>query len=1705
MVASSSARIAVQGLFGALAAAAFAAALAMHASAGEENTPEQPLVEKADEPRRDEVYIGGDEEVIGDLQRAAKLEQEQKWSDAAAIYQAVIEKQLDDGVSALVVSTRDPLRGDIYISAAEESSRRLARFPAEALAACAAGQEKAAKAAFERAEAARDVLALKDVSRRYAATGYAARALGALGDVDFERGNLSAAADAWARLLARVPAAGSAALKTKLACCRALLGDGAGAREMLRGLPPGSAVTLAGRLRTAEQAMAEVDALAAAIPAPPQPPAGWPSIAGNAACTRMADETIVPGSLLWSAHPETAAVAEDVLDDYSRSRVPFPRIHYPVAVEGCIYVNTGVEVACYGMDGGRKRWSYEPAPRRRAARDLVGGGTVDGDRFIAAIGGSIAALDRATGALLWRTSKQTDPVFGEDVLISQPAVAGGKVIAGVTTLKAEGESFVVALDIARGTLIRKVFIESHARPRHIGLGALGAIPAVAGGKAVYCTNLGTVAAIDVDSLEVDWLWRYTSCPPDMRDMRIDEDHRWSVNPPAIVGGKVIVAPQDSTWLCALDLGSGELLWRQPARDARYFIAPETGRAAFLFGRRVWAVEIGTGKLLWASPAMDDDPAGRPVAGKDALLVCTRSAAYRFDPAGGKLLGKTAWDEPLGGGNLCVAGGRLIVGTPLGVRVYKPPGTPANDWRGLMELGRFHLRNGQTAEAVKCLKQSLDLSAREPNEDEEPGEEIARDNEIRPSLMAAYEKLAAEPGARFTDAALENYNLALAMAEFSHDKARLLIRIAALEADAGQYEKAVAGYQEVLGEYRDAKCDVAAGLSVLAGVCAQNRLEELIARQGVKVYAAAELKAGEALAGAAGMTAEYEKIMATYPNSQAAVKAAAQAAKSTADAGQPDAAADAMRHAADVLPERNRPELLRAAAQVLSGAGRPDLARAFLAELAAEHPGAMVGPEAAAATEYCRKELERPEYAQLDARAGRRLQPPLDERWRAAARLSSAAPLIVESDLDFTVGTPFGPRKPCFIVHSDSPRWMRMLPGHRGRYDYLECRAAREGYLVWSRALRRWDGDLYFTKSNVVVARPDSMLALDAATGATAWKHDTGGGDQDFTGIVAAAADRERVYFCTAGGQITCLSAADGSQLWQQQIEGAFLLRGGIVILEDYVAVFSENPAGMHGFDKQAGTRLHSLPLDFPNKRINGRPILVHRRDLRADLIAVPVSDTIVSVIEGKTAKELWHRDAGFVTSELLADPSGEHLVIVPDWGVNARLQVVDSTSGNTLWEHAAPRDTLFDTAVDDRGVYTLETVAREQRVKGFSLAKGEPLFEDHMVQDNDLTTLVTYGDCIIVSGEQARPRAAVLNRKGEEIFSVTPGGVEYLGAGAADGTLVVATDRGTWGYGRVDTLAVQLAAERVAASEKPDDLERLAQAFCAAADLNAAAATLAKAMQIAPDDGDYLRIYDRMSGIRDRIHERNVPTLRCVKMDRPPVIDGLIADDWDESASLKLEGPEFVETLLPGPSLDRNMVVGMARREPNRWRGINDLSMKVYAGWDKDNLYIAVDLSDRTHRVMNREVDKWAGDLLILGIDCLNDGGYGYGFGDFILTQGLMDKPKDDKDKEDSPEGNYSVKVKEDHSGVVYESAMPWKYLKQIKPALGTRFGMGITVTDDDGGGVAKCMSWTPGIYLHKDPSLLSRSFAPELLGDVELTLPRGYTTPGEDEDKECD
>ena len=211
-----------------------------------------------------------------------------------------------------------------------------------------------------------------------------------------------------------------------------------------------------------------------------------------------------------------------------------------------------------------------------------------------------------------------------------------------------------------------------------------------------------------------------------------------------------------------------------------------------------------------------------------------------------------------------------------------------------------------------------------------------------------------------------------------------------------------------------------------------------------------------------------------------------------------------------------------------------------------------------------------------------------------------------------------------------------------------------------------------------------------------------------------------------------------------------------------------------------------------------------------------------------------------------------------------------------------------------------------------------------------------------------------------------------------------------------------------------------------------------------------------------------------------PKIDGELEDAWNYAYRTRIAAPRFIN-LIAGPGQTRD------------WEGEEDLSAVLYIGWDDENFYFALDVEDDVLRAHDRDAENWKGDCLLIGIDPDGDGGYHRGAGDQLMTLALTipkrkkkDKDQDsdneedgddddddnddddDDDDEKKPEGEFSVKKKEDNSGAVYEVALPWasfaeKFRAEGAPARGTSFGLSLLLADDDtGAGASKTLSLNP-------------------------------------------
>ena len=363
--------------------------------------------------------------------------------------------------------------------------------------------------------------------------------------------------------------------------------------------------------------------------------------------------------------------------------------------------------------------------------------------------------------------------------------------------------------------------------------------------------------------------------------------------------------------------------------------------------------------------------------------------------------------------------------------------------------------------------------------------------------------------------------------------------------------------------------------------------------------------------------------------------------------------------------------------------------------------------------------------------------------------------------------------------------------------------------------------------------------------------------------------------------------------------------------------------------------------------------------------------------------------------------------------------------------------------------------------------------------------LAVSDDFVAVTGRHAGQAVGVLVNaaNGKIAGDVKPPGVTQVSAALLGDLFCLGADRGIHAYGPMDReLLDQRIATLGARHERGDRgaLGPLANALYQRGSVDRAVELLAKALTDETlSDEQYATLKDQLNSLREALVAERPPVLVARRFDTPPNIDGAIDEPWRPDQAAYLNSPLHIDEIQGVPVHE------------SRWKSPADLSAVLYAGWDEKHFYFAIDVNDDIHRTYTSERETWAGDGLIISIDCDNDGGYGYTFTgrDLLLTLALTrkDERKDEQDEDDTPKGAYRVRRKDDNSGTVYECAIPWSYMKMPPPKPGQRFGFNITVTDDDGDRASKAVSWTPGMILDRERALMIRGFTPAWFGDLLL------------------
>lgn len=180
----------------------------------------------------------------------------------------------------------------------------------------------------------------------------------------------------------------------------------------------------------------------------------------------------------------------------------------------------------------------------------------------------------------------------------------------------------------------------------------------------------------------------------------------------------------------------------------------------------------------------------------------------------------------------------------------------------------------------------------------------------------------------------------------------------------------------------------------------------------------------------------------------------------------------------------------------------------------------------------------------------------------------------------------------------------------------------------------------------------------------------------------------------------------------------------------------------------------------------------------------------------------------------------------------------------------------------------------------------------------------------------------------------------------------------------------------------------------------------------------------------------------------------------------------------------------------NTWSGPDDLSFTFKCAYDSEYLYVLIDVTDDVLRNTFDGDSIWLGDSVQFGIDALCDRD-GRSFINFAVAQAGK-KPvihcfgHPDKSFVGDVSGIIKNKSRLREKGIVYDLAIPWKFLKPFDPVRG-KFGFNFAVIDqDDGTNYENWMGITDGVFGGRNQAL----YYDLNLQSVESALASASKTP---------
>lgn len=508
-------------------------------------------------PQDTGVYVRDSAIVAERVALAERMERSKEWPKAADLLQEIVEKNGQRIVP--IPAAAGAVGGDAvkqYIGATDLVQRRLAKWPAEGLAAYDARFGHVAQALLDAAPF--DGPTLGKVDAEYFVTDAGKVAAIRRIDLALESGEFGSAAWMADRLLGTHPGLtpdDRAGVLFRLGVARHLGGEPTDAARALDELKAKHADA---KLVVAGQSVVPADALASVLKEPVIAAAeastnSWPTLGGGPGRGRVPQVVAKPGARLFSV--ELARPSLRGLDAARRRSVQRQMVTkdggggvMPVVDRGQMFFNDGQRLYGVSLDSGfpLPGWAATYPGEAQQGRYVppgppaVGGAsgrqintTVTDDSVLAIMGQGdrilaqqlgrtveprIVCVDRETGKQRWivKPTDLPDESLRSMSFGGSPLVVGNNVyVTGRAAKQANFEDcYVLCFDLADGKQKWACYVSGAASPNGWMGGEVAlttdndAHVAFAGGRLFVSTNLGAVAAIDAYSGSLQWLTTY---------------------------------------------------------------------------------------------------------------------------------------------------------------------------------------------------------------------------------------------------------------------------------------------------------------------------------------------------------------------------------------------------------------------------------------------------------------------------------------------------------------------------------------------------------------------------------------------------------------------------------------------------------------------------------------------------------------------------------------------------------------------------------------------------------------------------------------------------------------------------------------------------------------------------------------------------------------------------------------------------------------------------------------------------------------------------------------------------------------------------------------------------------------------------------------------------------------------------------------------